>query len=461
MKQSAELAYQYGPFFFSLLFLVSISRWSYRNYNAACKRTNPPASEKEISALKNTYLTSFFVGTVLVLASVIWWFLFRPQRYYFGGEIKSLEQYDNLQSDSESIFFRSHYETAPYYQQFSQTAYFLIVGDKPFSPGDGFDLDLYKGTFNKEKITQDRNILHVEYDPKDPSPIYELDCCDKKGQYTLKKTSTQRSSFLNETVVYAAPSPQEADAGNARSSSSKPKTSSARVTVELTSPLKDPSADIGERSLILQRLQSLDREALAKALDDDDSATNASDDPLVLTILDLTRHSDKQLAYRARSVLAQLDVNLYIAARLVSSNEGTRRSAERILFRVDTTMAGQILQLAKSKGWKSATIEQEIESGEKTRVLVPTWIPAEKSHNAGDWYFLKVMWNPADHHTLDCLTKLFHKELISQRTIEQERELMKQKNGVRYIYWDEAWVLKLSDSVADCGAKFAFVHPGQ
>lgn len=466
MKESAELAYQYGPFFFSLLFLVGISRWAYRNYNAACKRTNPPASEKEISGLRSTYLASFFVGTVLVLASVVWWFLFRPQRYYFGGEIKSLEQYDNLQSDSEGIFFRSHYESAPFYQQLPQTAYFLIVDDKPFSAGEGFDLDLYKGTFTKEKITQDRNMLHIEYDPKDPSPIYELDCCDDKGHYTLKKTSNPRekSFIFGNNVVYAASSAQSADPGVSHSSSSSnAKHSSSRRTHAFVSAsadlVKDPRADVGERSLALQQMQSSDREDLAELLDR--AGENANGDPLVLTILDLTRHSDKQLAFRAKTLLTKLDVNQYIADRLTSRNHDTCLLAERVLFRVDTKTASQIIELAKLKEWNSANVERETESGNKTRVLVPTWIPAEKFHDAGDWYFVKALWNPSDDRTQSCLTKVFHDELISPRTLNQEEDLMRQLHGVRYVYWDEEWALAIADNIANCGGRFAFVHPGE
>jgi hypothetical protein len=127
--------------------------------------------------------------------------------------------------------------------------------------------------------------------------------------------------------------------------------------------LQDPTADIGERSLVIQRLQSSDREQIAKLLDG--TAPNENGDPLVLTILDLTRHSDRQLAFRAKALLAKLNVNQYIADRLTSSDSKTRILASRVLYRVDTETARQIIESAKLKGWNSPSMEKEIESGKK------------------------------------------------------------------------------------------------
>lgn len=481
MKESAELAFQYGPFFFSLLFLVSISRWAFRNYNAACRRTNPAPDAKEISTLKNTYVASFLVGTVLVLASVVWWFLYRPQRFIFEGEIDSLEQYDILLSGSEKIFFRSTYQQAPFYRRLSQTAYFVIVGDKPFSPGDGYDFDLYKGTISEAKITQDRNRLHVDYDPDDPSPTYTLDCCDDSGHYQLKKTSKAKSTKAVRItgVVYAAPPQQEADPGISPTPLTEKELRRLHVRPDKSRPvsgpgsvLRNPLAEIGERSLALQQLQLMDRKAFIQVLDQ--SLGDGSDDPLVLSILDLTRHSDKQLAFRATKLLDALNVKQYVAELLAptqgatrprwagwAKDLGTQLPAMRVLFRVDKATAKAILEIAKERGFASPPLEQDIDAGQKTRVLVPTWLPSESYHRAGDWYFVKATWNPDDDHVRSCLTNLFHTELISSRTPEQEGDLMRQKRGVRYVYWDEDWALSIAASIQRCGGGFSFVHPGQ
>jgi hypothetical protein len=456
MKESAELAFQYGPFFFSLLFLVSISRWAFRNYDAACKRTNPAAGTEEISTLKNTYIASFLVGTLLVLVSMVWWFAYRPQKFLFEGEIDSLDEYDNLQSDSERIFFRSAYQKAPFFEPIlSQTAHFVIVGDKPFSQGEGYDFNLYKGSHSDEKVKRDKNILHVEYDPSDPSPTYVLDCCDENAHYRLKHKAKTSKSSLSTGIVYAASPLQDADPGKPKNPTASEPWTRRRSPAEV---IEDPLADIGERSLAIQQLQQMDQGDIVRVLDE--FSGDVRQDALVLTLLDLTRHSDKQLAFRASRLLATVDANQYIARRLVS-NVGIRMGAERILFRVDKDTAKTILGLAKQKGYDSPKIEQDVETGGKTKVLVPTWLPSETWHQAGDWYFIRVKWKDDDERVRDCLTRLFHEVLISRRTLKQEADLMRQKNGLRYVYWDRDWVLAISDNIKDCGAGYAFVHPGQ
>jgi hypothetical protein len=109
--------------------------------------------------------------------------------------------------------------------------------------------------------------------------------------------------------------------------------------------------------------------------------------------------------------------------------------------------------------------------GKKTRVLVPTWIPAEKAREGGDWYFVKAMWNPSDDSTLSCLTNVFGRHDVvvyspygdsnAGLVRKFEHTWMKNSNGVRYEHWGEETALSIADEIAGCGARFAFVHPGE
>ncbi len=69
LTKLVELAFQYGPFFFSVWFLVGITRWAYKKYHVATPDEKP--------TLKAIFLVSFCVGTMLVIVSVIWWFIYR------------------------------------------------------------------------------------------------------------------------------------------------------------------------------------------------------------------------------------------------------------------------------------------------------------------------------------------------------------------------------------------------
>jgi hypothetical protein len=77
--------------------------------------------------------------------------------------------------------------------------------------------------------------------------------------------------------------------------------------------------------------------------------------------------------------------------------------------------------LAKQKGWvASASLVADVDSGKKTRVLVPTWTPS------GEMYYVKATWNPKDARVQNCLRDLFHLELDDglSRTVAQEDQLM-------------------------------------
>src|SRR5689334_18487454 len=105
ISQLVELAFQYGPFFFSIWFLIGVSRWAFKKYHAA--------TPEEAPTLRKIFVTSFSVGVILVGASVFWWFLYRPSTYIYQGKIDKLETYDNLESND--LYFKMITHSSPGY----------------------------------------------------------------------------------------------------------------------------------------------------------------------------------------------------------------------------------------------------------------------------------------------------------------------------------------------------------
>jgi hypothetical protein len=73
----ASIAVQYGPFFFSILFCIVLSKWGYSIYKNANVRVEPkPASKQEI----NTYRYYFAFITIFGVILYLW----RDPRHHIG-----------------------------------------------------------------------------------------------------------------------------------------------------------------------------------------------------------------------------------------------------------------------------------------------------------------------------------------------------------------------------------------
>jgi hypothetical protein len=106
LSKLSEVALQYGPFFFAVLFVLGVTRWAYKVFKEINAKTNPPATPKELSTARLVFLGTFFFGLSLVVVSVVWWLGFRPKIYAFHGEIINLHDYETLAPVSEDLYFR-------------------------------------------------------------------------------------------------------------------------------------------------------------------------------------------------------------------------------------------------------------------------------------------------------------------------------------------------------------------
>ena len=97
-------------------------------------------------------------------------------------------------------------------------------------------------------------------------------------------------------------------------------------------------------------------------------------------------------------------------------------------------------------------LKKEIQLGNKTRVLIPT------GSSKGDRYYVKAEWDPENRNVANCLTNLFYRELIHNRTLKEEADLMKRKNGKRWVYWySKEWALYIFEKIEACSSKAFFV----
>jgi hypothetical protein len=69
-----QLAQQYGPFLFSILFIFFVTRTAHKYYRECNTREDPPASEDEKRTYRSYFKVSVWAGLALMLLSVVWWF---------------------------------------------------------------------------------------------------------------------------------------------------------------------------------------------------------------------------------------------------------------------------------------------------------------------------------------------------------------------------------------------------
>src|SRR6266436_6217920 len=182
LQQLAELAYKFGPFFFSILFVMFLTRWSYKNYSAAVSQ-NPPIDPTDKKINRTMFVTYLFVGVALVALSVTWWWFFKPGVYLFIGKIKDLQPQDEIAAD---IYYLKCQYRGPLSAEDSigqlRDEEFIIVGTHPFKKGQSFALEFSKNHQRRQK-------LWIIYEGDTDEPVFELQYDETNNRFFLKSVS--------------------------------------------------------------------------------------------------------------------------------------------------------------------------------------------------------------------------------------------------------------------------------
>ena len=135
----ANLAYQFGPFFFAVLFSLFITRTARRWYSEAAE------GKEEKRAFRSYFHSSWVFGMLLVATSVVWWLRSQWEGHHaFAASIVALSQNQQLASISEDQNFYSRF----WVHQTPDTlkdSWFVIVSDHPVRRGEVFKLNYWEG----------------------------------------------------------------------------------------------------------------------------------------------------------------------------------------------------------------------------------------------------------------------------------------------------------------------------
>lgn len=161
----ARIAYELGPFFFSLVFLLFVVGMSNRCYKEVNLRTEPEASDVEKKCYRIFFISSFIASILLVFISVGWWMYSRIEKHTLQGIIIGLQPSQTLVPYTDDIYFRT-IERPVADELRIKDIHFAIVRDSPFYQGQGFSFYFYPmsgyiGEKKPEPIT-----LNIDYTGK-------------------------------------------------------------------------------------------------------------------------------------------------------------------------------------------------------------------------------------------------------------------------------------------------------
>jgi hypothetical protein len=446
-RQLIELAYQYGPFFFALLFTLVLARWTYGNYKDVCARKDPPAGNEEIQTCRWTFVFTSLFGVVLVAVTVGWWFRYRPALYVFQGQISRLRDYEKIAC--KDFFFRSRLlgklgENLPEYRDEE----FIAIQAIPFTDSQRFELffsksggepDVLPISFTKESTPQ----LHVEWD--EGTHHNRLVGLGSAPPGTPQSTTTYIFPFEETALAEAKPA--------AGSLAKKPAGSPGKAveadpkTARSIALLQDERTDVGTKIKVIDALSALGVSQLQ-----DVARADTGKESVIVTLNDLTRHNDRELASKARSLLRRMDLSRVLAQDLTASDPKRSAAAEASLRRLDKTQALAVLQATDgTKSQHLKGLEQKVAAEQGTGPLIPT------GSAQGDRYYVKARWQADQPATVACLTRLFNTELIDRPSIEKEAAFMKGRTERLVFWYSKDWAMHMADEIKKCGGQPMFV----
>lgn len=228
--------------------------------------------------------------------------------------------------------------------------------------------------------------------------------------------------------------------------SSKPPMPCDPISGESIAALQFEETVSAEKIPLIDELGGLEDENLQKCLQ---AITHK--EVIALTIFDLSRHTNSELAEKAQALLERFDLAAYVDKEVDSEDEERWQGILEFLLRIEPDQAKNILEQVSFETEEADQIVEKVSNGVH-RVLIPT------DSESGDRYYVRVSWDPASAGQVSCLTALFNKELSTQRNLEQEGQKMKELNGNRWVYWySKDWTLSMAESAEKCGAETAFV----
>lgn len=453
----SELAKRFGPFFFSVFFLTTILIWAENRYRKLINK-NPAPTGQEKLLYGTVFLGSFIVGVVLVFISVSWWKRYEQSSHVYRGVFKGLHGYESLNSDEgQGIFFHDEFLRPPGPlspdTDLIHNAHFVVIRNGSFSDCEKFAVDLSKGKDGAPESLDFEYRLGDELPEQEPTFTIEWDGKQLKNvvkrAYSPKGPCAVATTSSFSTTVYA-----DSQQASQQKHSNDPFAAMAGVS-NLDNVLQaDVNTLQDTRSSVGSKLQALhDFAGQPQTAKDNAVSLSTGVEPVLITFLDLTRHSDKELEYWSISVLQGFDSDKFVVGLLASSGAKQTEGIACVLHMEEPQVERVLAKLKTTNSSAFKLVLERIRNPDNFLRLRPT------GSAQGDRYYVRAKWNPENTHSSNCLTNLFNKELISSRSIQQESVVMKGRSERLVFWYTKDWAIQIAAQTRACGGTASYVTP--
>ena len=289
----------------------------------------------------------------------------RFTHYIFAGRINDLEEYEKLAS--KSLYFRDYIpiSTADNQQPKLRDVYFLLASDKPFEADETFEVHYYKdGSNTRERFAIDFDMkreahYRIDYDKESDKHVMKLvDATETSDTNVLPLSTFFPAAQAEEGGVGVAGMSEQVEEQVFRSVASLSENDVAKSAI--IGQLQNDRTTVGRKIDLMGVLQGEDPKVIA------DYLMYATDrEPMIVTIWDLSRHTDPQLAAKSRSLIENFDVENYVRAELKSEDETRTERAAILLSRLEPGLASRLLEKANIGDFPAKEVPPH-------RQLVPT-----------------------------------------------------------------------------------------
>jgi hypothetical protein len=425
-----ELAYRYGPFAFGVMLVIIAAKL------------------KRSASSKGLIWANFGAGVFFMLISVGVW-LRQPGLNVYEGTFRNLTPYERLTSDDVTFFSREELESRlGDDEEQLRNVRFAVIRPQRFSRRDAFQIDY-------RKQGGPREIFSVPYSP-DRYPAFVIRWDDKQKKNVLQPAgeavALARWPFERlaraqgglpppaaERARESAPTATRRPRTAAQPAAPRPSTLNAGAR-KLVAVLQDPHSPVGAKIAALDELGRYDGVGIRVLMN---AATERG--PVAATLLDLGRHSDAELASKARALLARYDLVPGLARALEGPDPRARDNARLVVEAMDPASADRVLQA--------------LPPGARERVEPGGDQPVATGSSQGDRYYIRATWDPRSAPVVDCLTRFFNGALESTRTLADEQGRMAGRSDRLVYAFGREQALDMAAQIRKCGAAARFVVP--
>ena len=389
LTEGSVMFHEQGPFFISLLFLLIGSTIARKAYKNVCERKEPVPTEKEVGTYRAWFIFSFVFGSALTLAGVVYWFKHEPI-YAFSGVIQNLNSAQTVwgDRDAQGTVYIHRIPLGSDIDGEKRNDEFLIVRGTPFRDGEEFDLHFMKKTEDGSATRIDK--LPLKYSTT--SPELEIQWNPKTGKNELVSSGTAEAPKRpNASLSLSLISEARADMLQTSFAQREPDRLSVNRIIDVLQ---------GDRVYVGSEISALD--AMLKLAANERLALVANDgmsEPVVITLLDLTRHSDAELAYKAKLALSGVDVAAILRTKLTDVKPATRARYSAVLLRLPTRDALAIVNSIPKLPAEAVAVKKRIASNWTPRLL------AASATSSGDRYWFAALWNRGDSAMTACVSR--------------------------------------------------------